>query len=147
MDGFYESFVKPFKKWTIHAINEGIWIKAARLPLDFRFAMRRPLIPEATFQSTLQSMGLQDDLGLGNMPTSHTQPFSHLRGTTKQLICGIDVDRSIKHVSTTLKHSLCRAGSPTRMEEEVSEKEASTKSEVDDATREIETLQRTWRCT
>lgn len=141
MDDFYESLVKPFKKWTIHVIDIGTCIKPPQLHLAFRFAIRRPLMPEATFQSTFQSMGLQTDLDSGNMPTSHIQPFPHLRGTTKQLICGIDLDRSIRHVSTTLKHSLSRAGSPTRMEEEVFEKEASEKSEVDDTTREIETRQ------
>ena len=144
MDDFCDSLVKLLKQWIIYAINEGIWIKAAQLPLAFRFAMWRPIMPEATFQSTLQSMGLQDNLDLGNMPTSHTQPFPHLRGTTKKLICGIDVDRSIKHVSTALKHSLSRAGSPTGMEEEVSEKEASKETEVDDATLEIETRQCLW---
>ena len=144
MDDFYESLVKPFKKWTIHVIDIGTWIKPPQLHLAFRFAMRRPLMPESTFQSTFQSMGLQTDLDLGNMPTSHTQPFPHLRGTTKQLICGIDLDHSIRQVSTTLKHSLSRAGSPTRMEEEVFEEEASEKSEVDDATREIETRQSRW---
>ena len=139
IDDFYKSLIKPFKKWVIHAINEGIWIKPAQLPLAFKFAMRRPHMSEVTFQSTLRSMGLHDGFELGHAPTSNTKRSHDLDDTPKKLKGEIGPDRSMGHPHTTLKSS--PNGAASSSEEHVAERELSDTIEVDDTTRKDETYQ------
>jgi hypothetical protein len=142
IDDFYKSLIKPFKKWVIHAINEGIWIKPAQLPLAFKFAMRRPHMPEVTFQSTLRSMGLHNGFELGHAPTSNTKRSHDLDDTPRKLKDEIDLEPSMEHPHGTLESSPSEAGSPTRIQEDVAEKGFSSTIDVDDTTREDETYQR-----
>ena len=142
---FYKSLSKPFRSWIIQAEEGRGWIKFGDLPLALRFAMRRPLMPEATMQSILGSMGLNAEIGMDNIPTPRTWPFPYPSGKNRELIRGIDVDHSISHVSSKLKRSPCRAGGSKGIREGVTGSDAVKKAEEDEAEREIDKRQRLWK--
>ncbi|KAL2048332.1 hypothetical protein N7G274_000243 [Stereocaulon virgatum] len=140
IDDFYKSLIKPFKKWVIHAINEGIWIKPAQLPLAFKFAMRRPHMSEVTFQSTLRSMGLHNGFELGHASTSKNKRSHDLDDTPKKLKGEVGLDHSMEYPHAALESSPSGARSPS--EKHVAKRGLLDTSEADDTTRKDETYQR-----
>lgn len=115
---FWESRKRLFKAWNFQATRLSSWIEQKDLPLFFRFALRRPIMDERSFQATLQAMNLQLDISMGDVRLPHTRPI----GRSRELMLGIDVDREEKvHPSSKFRYALPRGGAENldRVREEV----------------------------
>ena len=85
---FWESRKRLFRSWIFQAKRPRSWIQEKNLPLFFRFALRRPIMDERTFQGILKEMNLQLDDSRGNA----RQPFTRPLGRSRKLLFGIDGD-------------------------------------------------------
>ena len=104
---FWESKKRLFKSWIFQATRLSSWIEQKDLPLFFRFALRRPIMDERSFQATLQAMNLQLDTSMGDVRLPHTRPI----GRSRKLMLGIDVDHEENvHPSSKFRYALPRGG-------------------------------------
>lgn len=103
VESFSVSRRRLFNSWIFQAKRSKSWIEEKDLPLFFRFALRRPIMDERTFQATLQAMNMQLKIPMGNVRQPHTRPI----GKSRELMFGIDVDHERnEHVSRRLIHRL-----------------------------------------
>ncbi|KAF6238344.1 hypothetical protein HO173_003624 [Letharia columbiana] len=116
---FWESRKRLFNSWIFQANRPRSWIKRKDLPVFFRFALRRPIMDERSFQATLQAMNLQLETPMGDVRQPHTRPI----GRSRELMFGIDVDQEKKvHVSSRYRRVLPRGAAENmdRVREEAS---------------------------
>ena len=100
---FWKSKKRLFYSWVFRANRSNSWIEEKDLPLFFRFALRRPIMDERTFQATLHAMDLHFDISMGDVRQPHTRPI----GRARELMFGIDVDHERNvHVSNRFRDIL-----------------------------------------
>ena len=104
---FWESRKRLFNSWVFQANRSSSWMEKKDLPLFFRFALRRPIMDERSFQATLHAMNMQLEIAMGDVRQPNTQPIGRFR----ELIFGIDVDHKTDiHVSSKFRHILPKGG-------------------------------------
>ena len=103
---FLESTTRLFRSWIFQASRrQSKWIQEKDLPLFFRFALRRPLMDERSFQNILKTMNLQLYKSKGNA----RQPLTPPVGRSRKLLFGIDMDpKKDVHPSARLRNALPR---------------------------------------
>ena len=91
-----EKLASCFKNWCDKAAAAESDIKSEQLPLMFRFALQRPLMPERTLRKTLKEFGIDPTLNfLSDMRVEHTVPY----GRSRRTMYGLDPERKT-HVSS-----------------------------------------------
>ncbi len=104
---FWISRKRLFESWIFSSRRPSCWIEEKDLPLFFRFALRRPIMDELTFQVTLRAMNLQLEISMGDVRQPYTRPI----GRSRQLMLGIDADPKRKiHPSSGLRRVLPKGG-------------------------------------
>ena len=102
---FWKSRRRLFKSWVFEAQRSTGWMEVKDLPLFFRFALRRPIMDERSFQATLQALNMELKIPMGDARQPYTQPI----GRSRQLMFGINVDQEQKgHVSSRFRDVLPR---------------------------------------
>lgn len=101
---FWQSTRELFRILLHKAIDPSARFKPQDLPLVFRFALRRPLMPEMLFRTILIKLKIDLDFGQGSIRLAHTHP----KGRLRELCTGIDYEDvpRIGHVSGRLRHRL-----------------------------------------
>ena len=96
----HEELAPLFIDWCDRAVYVEGGIKSEKLPSMFRFALRRPLMPESTLQKTLNELGINPTLSfLSDMRVKHTIPHGRIRRT----MYGLDPDPT-HHVSSKYRN-------------------------------------------
>lgn len=132
-DNWLRSLKTLFHNLRLAADDDQHWIKPEKLPLYYRFALRRPIMPEWNFQVCLQQLGVQPDFGVRDTRYGGTRYDRKLR----DLFIGINWDRKSSHVSRTLEYMKPEgAKSSAEWRDEIS-----NISEEEDDTRQILGLQ------
>lgn len=102
---FWESRKRLFNSWVFEAKRTTSWMELKDLPFFFRFALRRPIMDERSFQATLQAMSVRLEIPMGDV----RRPYTHPIGRSRELMFGIDVNRERKaHVSSRFRNVLPR---------------------------------------
>ena len=90
-----------FMDWCDKAVYMEGGIKSEKLPLMFRFALKRLLMPESTLQKTLKEFEIDPTLGfLSDMRVAHTLPH----GKDRRTMYGLDPDPT-QHVSSKYRNA------------------------------------------
>lgn len=98
-DSWTQSLRDLFHKLRAESDRRQYWIKPENIPLYYRFALRRPLMPESKVQSYLKELGFSQDFDYEVDSFGESRNFG--QRTRKELL-GIEGGPS--HVSTTMKY-------------------------------------------